>query len=67
MSGSIADPAPSSSAKPSHSKPGMDAELVHILSKAVEELGLEWPMPEEPTRCRLEEWFLPGHCQAPHQ
>ncbi len=67
ISGSTADPAPSSSANPSEVKPGMDAELFCILSKVVEELGLEWSMPEEPTRSRLDEWFLPGHCQAPRQ
>ncbi len=38
MSGSIADPAPSLSAEPSDYKPGMDAKIFCILSKAVEEL-----------------------------
>ncbi len=37
------------------------------LSKAVEELGLEWSPPEEPSRSRLDEWFLPGRRQAPQQ
>ncbi len=38
-----------------------------ILSKAVEKLGLEWSPPEEPSRSRLDEWFLPGRRQAPQQ
>ncbi len=45
----------------------MDAELFRVLSKAVEELGLEWSPPEEPSRSRLDEWFLPGRRQAPQQ
>ncbi len=38
-----------------------------ILSNAVEELGLDWSPPEEPSCCCLDEWFLPGRHQAPHQ
>ncbi len=38
----------------------MDAKLFHVLSNAVEELGLEWSPPEEPSRSHLDEWFLPG-------
>ncbi len=34
------------------------------MTKAVNELGLEWSPPEEPSRSRLEEWFLPGRHQA---
>lgn len=45
----------------------MDTELIRVLSKAIEELGLEWSAPEEPSRSRLDEWFLPGCCQAPPQ
>ncbi len=67
MSGSSHDPAPLPSEEPSATSTGMDAELFHVLSKAVEELGLEWSPPEEPTRSRLDEWFLPGCCQAPQQ
>ncbi len=33
----------------------------------MDELGLEWSPPEEPTRSHLDEWFLPGRRQAPHQ
>ncbi len=42
LSGSVTDPAPSGLPTPSAAKPGMDAELFRVLSKAVEELGLEW-------------------------
>ncbi len=63
--GSVTDPAPSGLPAPSAAKAGMDAELFHVLSKAVEELGLEWSPPEEPSRSRLDEWFLPGRRQAP--
>ncbi len=63
--GSVTDPAPSGLPAPSAAKAGMDAELFRVLSKAVEELGLEWSPPEEPSRSRLDEWFLPGRRQAP--
>ncbi len=59
LSGSVTDPAPSGLPAPSAAA-GMDAELFRVLSKAVEELGLEWSPPEEPSRSRLDEWFLPG-------
>lgn len=39
---------------------GVDSELLRILSKAVEDLGLEWSTPEEPACSHLDEWFLPG-------
>ncbi len=61
------DPAPSGLPAPSAAKAGMDAELFRVLSKAVEELGLEWSPPEEPSRSHLDEWFLPGRRQAPQQ
>ncbi len=67
LSGSVTDPAPSRLPAPSAAKAGMDAKLFHVLSKAVEELGLEWSPPEEPSRSRLDEWFLPGRRQAPQQ
>ncbi len=67
LSGSVTDPAPSGLPAPSTAKAGMDAELFRVLSKAVEELGLEWSPPEEPSRSRLDEWFLPGRRQAPQQ
>ncbi len=65
LSGSVTDPAPSGLPVPSAAKAGMDAELFRVLSKAVEELGLEWSPPEEPSRSRLEEWFLPGRQSGP--
>ncbi len=65
--GSVTDPAPSGLPAPSAAKAGMDAELFRVLSKAVEELGLEWSPPEEPSRSRLDEWFLLGRRQAPQQ
>ncbi|KAL0165908.1 hypothetical protein M9458_037752, partial [Cirrhinus mrigala] len=69
LSGSIYDPAPLPSADISdpRSKTGMDAELFRVLTRAVDELGLEWSPPEEPPRSLLDEWFLPGRRQAPHQ
>ncbi|XP_016131775.1 myosin-IIIb-like [Sinocyclocheilus grahami] len=51
LSGSINDPAPPPPTEYSEPKPGMDGELIRILLKAVEELGLEWTPPEEPKRC----------------
>ncbi len=41
LSGSMFDPATLPSMDPSDAKAGMDAELFRVLSKAVEELGLE--------------------------
>ncbi|KAI2652720.1 ORF V: Enzymatic polyprotein [Labeo rohita] len=69
LSGSINDPAPLPSADTSdpRSKTGMDAELFRVLTRAVDELGLEWSPPEEPPRSLLDEWFLPGRRQAPRQ
>ncbi len=64
LSGSSHDPAHLQSAQPSASSSGMDADLFRVLSNAVEELGLDWSPPEEPTRSRLDEWFLPGYRQA---
>ncbi|ROL55046.1 hypothetical protein DPX16_20307 [Anabarilius grahami] len=61
------DPAPLPPLEPIEHGQGMDAELFRILSKAVEELDLEWAPPEEPSRSLLDEWFLPGHRQAPRQ
>lgn len=59
VSGSTTDPAPLLSADPSDTKVGMDTKLFCILSKGVEELGLEWSTLED-----LDEWFLPGRRQA---
>lgn len=35
-----------------------DVELLHILSKAVDEFGLEWASPALPAKSHLDEWFL---------
>ncbi len=35
-----------------------DVELLGVLSKAVDELGLEWAPPAKPARSRLDEWFI---------
>ncbi|KAI2656146.1 hypothetical protein H4Q32_012983 [Labeo rohita] len=69
LSGSVNDPAPLPSADTSDSRTrtGMDAELFRVLTRAVDELGLEWSPPEEPPRSLLDEWFLPGRPQAPRQ
>ncbi|ROL42307.1 hypothetical protein DPX16_8186 [Anabarilius grahami] len=61
------DPAPLPLLEPIDHSAGMDAELFRVLSKAVEELDLEWAPLEEPSRSRLDEWFLPGRRQAPRQ
>ncbi len=37
------------------------------MTKAVNKLGLEWSPPEEPSRSRLDECFLPGRHQALRQ
>ncbi len=65
--GQVPSPVPSGLPAPSAAKAGMDAELFRVLSKVVEELDLEWSPPEEPSRSRLDEWFLPGRRQAPQQ
>ncbi|KAL0165985.1 hypothetical protein M9458_037829, partial [Cirrhinus mrigala] len=69
LSGSVNDPAPLPSTDTSdpRTKTGMDAELFRILTRAVDELGLEWSPSEEPPRSLLDEWFLPGRRQAPRQ
>ncbi len=51
------------SSQPSWPKP--DSELIRVLSKAVEDLGLEWSAPDEPAHGILDEWFLPAHNQTP--
>ncbi len=55
MLGSTIDPGPLPSADSRDTKAGMDAELFRVLSKVVEEPGLVWSTPEEPTRSRLDE------------
>ncbi|ROI16371.1 Cyclin-dependent kinase 10 [Anabarilius grahami] len=50
--GESEDPIPLPSLEPIDHSTGMDAELFRVLSKAVEELDLEWAPPEEPLRSR---------------
>ncbi|ROL46723.1 hypothetical protein DPX16_12616 [Anabarilius grahami] len=64
--GESEDPAHLPTLEPIDYKPGMDAEIFRILSKAVEELDLEWAPPEEPSRSRLDEWFLPVEDRIHH-
>ncbi len=45
LSGSIDNPALPRSGEYSEPKPGTDANLFHVLSKAVDKLGLEWSPP----------------------
>lgn len=54
MSGSIIDPTPLPFADPSCANLGMEAKLFCVLSKVVEDLGLEWSTPEEPTHSHLD-------------
>ncbi|ROI83726.1 hypothetical protein DPX16_14668 [Anabarilius grahami] len=46
----------------------IDAELLRIFSRTVEELNLNWSFPEEPAHSRLDESFLQPGCrkQPPH-
>ncbi len=55
LSGSVTDPAllPLSSSRNARLK--ADNELIRVMTKAVNELGLEWSSPEEPSRSRLDE------------
>ncbi|MGL4478702.1 MAG: hypothetical protein ACRCVK_10810, partial [Aeromonas veronii] len=62
--GESEDYAPLPSLEPIDNSAGMDVKLFRVLSKAVEDLDLEWAPLEEPPRSRLDEWFLPGRRQA---
>ncbi len=42
----------------------VDEELIRVMTKAINELGLERSPPEKPSRSRLDEWFLSGRHQA---
>ncbi len=57
--GSVTDPALLPLSSSCNSRLRMDEELIRIMTKAVNVLGLEWSPPDEPSR-RLDEWFLPG-------
>ncbi|XP_077058421.1 uncharacterized protein LOC143711010 [Siphateles boraxobius] len=41
-----------------HTRAGADAELMRLLTQAVDRLGLEWSLPKEPTPNRLDGCFL---------
>ncbi len=62
--GSVTDPALLPSSASRNARLRADEELIRIMTKAVNELGLEWSPPEEPSRSRLDEWFLLGCNQA---
>ncbi|CAM4629912.1 unnamed protein product [Leuciscus chuanchicus] len=64
-SGSIPDPAPSLQ-ESSGVRSTFDAELLRLLTKAVEDLGLDWSLPDEPAPSRLDGCFLPGRRSTPH-
>ncbi len=64
LSGSVTDPALLPSSASRNARLRADEELIRVMTKAVNELRLEWSPPEEPSRSRLDEWFLPGHHQA---
>lgn len=65
--GSLTDPIPPNQSDAGSARASADAELLRVLTKAVDDLSLEWSSPEEPTRNRLDKWFLPGCQQAPRQ
>ncbi len=65
LAGSVTDPALWLSSYSRNARPKADVELILIMTKAVNELGLEWSPPEEPSSSRLDEWFLPGRHQEP--
>lgn len=52
------DDSPAPPKEPDAIRPRQDSELIRILTKAVEEQGLEWSDPEEATHSHLDEWFL---------
>ncbi len=63
----MTDPALLPSSASRNARLRADEELIRIMTKAVNELGLEWSLPEEPPRSSLDEWFLPGRHQALRQ
>ncbi len=64
LSGSVADPALLPSSASCSARLKADDALIRVMTKAINELGLEWSPPEEPSRSRLDEWFLPGRHQV---
>ncbi len=67
LSGSVTDPALLPSSASRNARLRADEELIRVMTKAVNKLGLEWSLPVEPSRSRLDECFLPGHHQALRQ
>ncbi len=67
LSGSVIDPTLLPSSASRNARLRADKELIRIMTKAVNKLGLEWSPPEEPSRSRLDECFLPGRHQALRQ
>ncbi len=61
LSGSVADPALLPSSASSSARLKADDEVIRVMTKAVNELGLE------PSRSRLDKCFLPGYHQALRQ
>ncbi|CAM4514717.1 unnamed protein product [Leuciscus chuanchicus] len=55
----------SSTQESSRSRSSVDAELLRLLTKAVDQLGLDWSPPKAPAPNRLDRCFLPSRRQAP--
>ncbi len=64
LSGSVTDPALLTLSASRNARLRADEELIRVMTKAVNKIGLEWSPPEEPSRSRLDEWFLPGRHQV---
>lgn len=45
----------------------LQEELVRVLNKAVEDLGLGWESPDEPAKSKLDAWFLQSGRRAAAQ
>ncbi len=65
LSGSVTDPALSPLSSSCNSRLRIDEELIRIMTKAVNELGLKWSPPEELSRSRLDKWFSRGAIKPP--
>ena len=55
----------SSTQESSKSRASVDAELLRLLTKAVDQMGLDWSPPKAPAPNRLDGCFLPSRRQAP--
>ncbi|MGL5566006.1 MAG: hypothetical protein ACRDC4_09795, partial [Plesiomonas sp.] len=65
-SDSASEPSASIQTAPSE-RSSLDNELVRLLSRAVEDLEIDWSPPEEAARSRLDEWYLQGRRPPPAQ